>query len=140
MAQLRQLLSDNGFSNVQTWIQSGNVILDSMLSHKEVGEKVNRIIKEGIGADLKIIVKTPAHDISRVFFALSNDLPEQSLLAAFQALDFGEDKFAISPHAIYLFVPESFAKTRLNNNFLERKLKIDVTIPLLSKEIFPDMI
>ena len=142
MAHLRQLLSDNGFSNVQTWIQSGNVILDSMLSHKEVGEKVNRIIKEGIGADLKIIVKTPAqvktiiaenpftegHDISRVFFALSNDLPEQSLLAAFQALDFGEDKFAISPHAIYLFVPESFAKTRLNNNFLERKLKIDVTI------------
>lgn len=142
MAQLRQLLSDNGFSNVQTWIQSGNVILDSMLSHKEVGEKVNRIIKEGIGADLKIIVKTPdevktvlaenpfaqGHDISRVFFALFNDLPDQSLVADFQALDFGEDKFAITPHAIYLFVPESFAKTKLNNNFLERKLKIDVTI------------
>lgn len=141
MAQLRQLLADNGFQNVQTWIQSGNVILDSELPAKLISEKVNKIIKENIGADLKIIVKTPIeiktvlegnpygkeYDISRVFFTLFNDIPDEKLVSALQAQDFGEDKFVYTPQAIYLFIPGSAAKTKLNNNFLERKLKIDAT-------------
>lgn len=141
MAQLRQALSDNGFKNVQTWIQSGNVILDSELSAKEVAVKVNNIIKENIGADLEIIVKTPVeiktvldenpfgeeYDISRVFFMQFNAIPDQKLVDALQAVDFGEDKFIFTPHAIYLFIPGSAAKTKLNNSFIERKLKIDAT-------------
>lgn len=141
MAQLRQALIDNDFQNVQTWIQSGNVILDSELPAEKVGEKVNKIIKENIGADLKIIVKTPAEikkvlnknpfgkgfDISRVFFTMFNDIPDEKLVAALQTHDFGEDKFVITPHAIYLFIPRSAAETKLNNNFLERKLKINAT-------------
>ncbi|MDO5665819.1 MAG: DUF1697 domain-containing protein [Bacteroidia bacterium] len=141
MAQLRQALSDNGFLNVQTWIQSGNVILDSDLSVKEVATKVSKLIKENIGADLKIIVKTPAeiktvldenpfgegYDISRVFFTLFNDIPDENLVKNLQEQDFGNDKFVITSNAIYLFIPGSAAETKLNNNFLERKLKIDAT-------------
>ena len=142
MAQLRQFLSeDKAFENVQTWIQSGNVILDSELSATAIAEKVNTIIKENIGADLKIIVKTPveiqtvltnnpfenSYDISRVFFTLFNNIPDEKLVSVLQSQDFGEDKFIFTPHAIYLFIPGSAAKTKLNNNFLERKLKIDTT-------------
>ncbi|MDO5523780.1 MAG: DUF1697 domain-containing protein [Bacteroidia bacterium] len=142
MAQLRQLLSDDAdFHNVQTWIQSGNVILNTELPAKNVSGKVNRIIKENIGADLKIIVKTPAeikavlaenpfgegYDISRVFFTLFNQLPDEKLVETLQSQDFGDDRFIFTPRAIYLFIPGSAAKTKLNNNFLERKLKIDAT-------------
>lgn len=141
MAQLRQLLSDDGFLNVQTWIQSGNVMLDSMRSVDEVAQDVHQTILENIGADLKIIVKTPAqiqtvlaenpfgegYDRSRVFFTLFNRVPDEALVAALQTQDFEEDLFKITPHAIYLYVPGSFAKTRLNNNFLERKLRIGAT-------------
>lgn len=141
MALLRQFLAENGFENVQTWIQSGNVILDSELSAKEVAAKVKTIIKENIGADLKIIVKTPAeiktvlaenpfgegYDISRVFFTLFNDIPGENLVNGLKNLSFGNDKFIFTPHAIYLFIPGSAAETKLNNNFLERKLKIDAT-------------
>lgn len=45
MALLRQFLAENGFENVQTWIQSGNVILDSELSAKEVAAKVKQLSK-----------------------------------------------------------------------------------------------
>ena len=142
MVQLRQFLSeDKAFENVQTWIQSGNVILDSELPATAIAEKVNTIIKENIGADLKIIVKTPSeiqtalannpfgngYDISRVFFTLFNNIPDEKLVSVLQSQDFGEDKFIFTPHAIYLFIPGSAAKTKLNNNFLERKLKIDTT-------------
>lgn len=141
MAELRQLLTDNGFLNVQTWIQSGNVILKSELPMEETAVKVNKIIKENIGADLKIIVKTPAqvetvldgnpfgegHDISHIFFTLFNKLPDENLIITLQAQDFGNDKFVFTPNAIYLFIPGSAAETKLNNNFIERKLKIDAT-------------
>lgn len=141
MAQLCQFLSENGFENVRTWIQSGNVILNSKLSTKEVASKVKNIIRENIGADLKIIVKTPTeikkvldenpfgegYDISRVFFTLSNDIPDEDLIKRLQEQDFGNDEFIITPNAIYLFIPGSAAETKLSNNFLERRLKIDAT-------------
>lgn len=141
MAQLREMLCNNGFPDTQTWIQSGNVLLNTALSAKETASRINELIKEHIGADLKIIVKTPQEidfvlnnnpfgendDITRVFFTLFNDVPDEKLVTAFQSQDFGEDKYVITPHAIYLYVPGSFAKTKLNNNFIERKLKIDAT-------------
>jgi|AGTN01.2.fsa_nt_gi Uncharacterized protein conserved in bacteria len=86
MAQLREVLSqDNVFQGVQTWIQSGNVVLETLLSPKEVAVRVNELIKEHIGPDITIIVKTPQelqkvldenpfaadYDIKRVFLRFS---------------------------------------------------------------------
>lgn len=141
MAQLRDALAEGGFANVQTWIQSGNVLLDTELSATETAEKVHAIVRENIGADLKIIVKTPAEiksvlaqnpfgetfDISRVFFTLFNTTPDEELVSALQSQDFGDEKCVIAPHAVYLYIPGSAARSKLSNNFIERKLKIDAT-------------
>lgn len=141
MAQLRDALTEGGFANVQTWIQSGNVLLDTELSATKTAEKVHAIILKNIGADLKIIVKTPTEiqsvlaknpfgetfDISRVFFTLFNDIPDGKLVSALQSQDFGEEKCVFAPHAVYLFIPGSAARSKLSNNFIERKLKIGAT-------------
>lgn len=37
------------------------------------------------------------------------------------------DKYNIIDKEIYLFLPNGYGKTRLNNNFFERKLEISVT-------------
>lgn len=141
MAQLRQILCDDGFENVQTWIQSGNVLLETTLSAKHVAMRVHELIEMYIGATLKVIVKTPeeikkileenpftnGYDISRVFFTLFNDVPDKKLAAELQVRDFGDDKLVVTQHAVYLYIPASFAKTKLSNNFLEKKLGIDAT-------------
>lgn len=141
MAQLRQVLVDAGFTDAFTWIQSGNVVLTSDLSETDLAQRVHNLIKEHIGADLKIIVKTPAQiaqilrdnpygeeaDISRVFFTLFNQTPSAEQVKLLQQTDFGSDKFIYTPQAIYLFIQGSAAETKLNNNFIERKLKIDAT-------------
>lgn len=87
MAFLKKILEKGGFVNVKTYIQSGNIVLQTELSPAGVSRKVHELIKENIGAELPVIVKTADeiaqvlsenpftenHDSKRVFFTLFND-------------------------------------------------------------------
>ncbi len=52
MAYLTEILTEAGFDNVQTYIQSGNVILETDLSDETIRKLVHDTILEKIGADL----------------------------------------------------------------------------------------
>lgn len=141
MAQLRDVLSANGFQNVQTYIQSGNVILDTPLTPEEVAEKVNRLIKENIGADLKIVVRTNeqlkrvlsgnpftnGEDISRVFFVFFASRPSRQEAVNLMDEDYGSEKLVIDSDAAYMYIPGSAARSRLSNVALEKKLGVAAT-------------
>ena len=58
MADLRQLLNDLGFKNVQTYIQSGNIILNSEKKKDEISQLITTSIKEKYNYDVPVIVKT----------------------------------------------------------------------------------
>ena len=57
MSYLVDILTEAGFQQVRTYIQSGNIILESNLALEKIREQVHTLIKEKIGADLKIIIK-----------------------------------------------------------------------------------
>ena len=57
MSYLVDILTEVGFQQVRTYIQSGNIILESDLDLEKIRERVHTLIKEKIGADLKIIIK-----------------------------------------------------------------------------------
>ncbi len=38
-----------------------------------------------------------------------------------------DDKIIIHPKEVYLFLPEGYGRTKLNNNFFEKKLKVTST-------------
>ena len=67
MAELRKLLSKSGFQNVQTYIQSGNVILQS--SNNNLRD-IERIIKKNIfdhfAFEVSVLAKTK-QDLKRIF-------------------------------------------------------------------------
>lgn len=46
MAFLREILEQADFANVRTYIQSGNVVLQSSLSPTEIAQKVRAVILE----------------------------------------------------------------------------------------------
>lgn len=140
MAQLREALEQHGFPGARTWIQSGNVILTTALAPAETAQAVWRIIREQIGADLAVIVKTPeevrrvlaenpfsglAQD--RVFYTQWQEAIDMDKASALLAMDFGEERLAITPRAAYLYIPGSAARSKLNNNFLERRLGCSLT-------------
>lgn len=60
MAQLREVLTNAGFTNVRTYIGSGNVLVDSHLAETAVAKRVHDLIQTHIGPDLLVLVRTAA--------------------------------------------------------------------------------
>lgn len=139
MADVRAVLS-NDFGPVRTWIQSGNIALQSPWPAVETAEKIHQLLHANLNVDLAVIVKTPdqlreildgnpfaddAYDPKRVFYTLCNTpLPEAADLSA---RDFGEEKLHIRPHAAYLYIPQDASRSKLSNVFLEKKLGLVLT-------------
>ena len=44
MTELKQYLEEDGFENVMSYIQSGNIILQSSLSAEKVGDEVEALL------------------------------------------------------------------------------------------------
>ncbi len=142
MAQLREILIAAGFENVQTWIQSGNVVLKTDLQPKILAGTVSKLIEDKIGAQIPVVVKSredlvriieenpfqgEEHDISRVFFAMFNGELDEGLKAKLLAEDFSPEYLAITDHAAYMYIPGTYGRGKLSNNFLEKKLKAVAT-------------
>ncbi|VDG82902.1 Uncharacterized protein conserved in bacteria [Capnocytophaga ochracea] len=141
MAELQQLLSSE-FDEVRTYIQSGNIVFLSDKVRNEIASKVSQLIKEHIGPDLPTIVVTREeaqkmldmnpftgenYDIARVFFTLTNNILAPDLVEKFQKETFDGEELAIIDDKIYLYLPKDASRTKLNNNYVEKKLKIVAT-------------
>lgn len=61
MAEARQVLSENGFADVESYIQTGNVLVSSVLpSSARVEAQVARVLSDHAGFDVVAIVRRPA--------------------------------------------------------------------------------
>jgi uncharacterized protein (DUF1697 family) len=61
MPRLRAVLADAGFTDVRTYVNSGNVVLGSTLrSPAKVGQAVHDVIAEHFGVDTPVIMRTGA--------------------------------------------------------------------------------
>lgn len=58
MSELRSLCEAAGFEDVETYIQSGNVLLSSRLSEAKVKAKLERALGEKLGAPAHAFVRT----------------------------------------------------------------------------------
>lgn len=138
MAQLREILVSFGFANVKTWIQSGNVVLNTDLNPETLAGTVSRLIEDEIGAQIPVVVKSredliqiveenpfrgEGYDISRVFFTMYNGELNECLKTELLAQDFSPERLFITQQTAYMYIPGTYGKGKLSNNFLERKLK-----------------
>lgn len=137
MAELRDLLNDLGFKNVQTYIQSGNVILESDKSKSEICKIINKRIIDKFGFDVPVIART-IPDLKKAIanYPFSTD---NTKIVAFVFLnrkvyetkidvkDSSNDKYLIDNDMVYIYCETGFAKTKLSNNLFERKLNVRAT-------------
>ena len=144
MADLRAMLKDMGFSNVKTYIQSGNVVFQS---HEEgtgaLEVSIETCIKSSFGFEGPVLVKTksefekivtgnPFADsraISRkqVYFVLLKNPPEKERSSTLGMESYANEDFTITDQCVYLLCKTGYGKAKLNNNRIEGKLKVQAT-------------
>ena len=145
MSYLVDILTEAGFQQVRTYIQSGNIILESNLALEKIREQVHTLIKKKIGADLKIIIKNKdifknivqenpfgehyLYDRIHVIFYQESI---QSLPLDKLKIDYGEEKICIGNHCLYLYLPRTAKRKKLNTNYLEKLFNVDLTMRKLN--------
>lgn len=140
MAELRAALSNSGLLDVQTYIQSGNVIAKSALDQLSVQSLVHEVIAREIGADIAVIARThgqlkrvmegnpfPSSAASRTYFSLLAVSPATHLAEDLSQIDFSPDSVKVVNDAIYTLYATKHSDSKFNNNFFERKLKVAAT-------------
>lgn len=132
MTELRDCFIDLGFTDVSTYIQSGNVIFGSRVRSTT---KVAEVIEKRFGP---AAVRTPAELETIVAgnpFAKRSFEPRKlhvSFLSTrptrvtFDAPP-GDDEFVIAGREVYVYTPNGYGTTKLNNMFFERKLGVTAT-------------
>lgn len=140
MAQLRTALAAAGLLDVQTYIQSGNVIARSDLERLPLEQLVHDVIAREIGAEIAVIARTaeeyrrvldanpfPLADPSRLYFSLLSAQPAQKLLDELLATDFSPEEVKIIDDVIYTLYATKQSDSRFHNNFYESRLKVAIT-------------
>ena len=145
MSYLVNILTEAGFQHVRTYIQSGNIILESDLDLEEIREQVHTLIKEKIGADLKMVIKNK-NDLEEI--VLENLFGEdylydrvhvifyqgsiQSLPLEKLKIDYGEEEICIGNYCLYLYLPRTAKHKKLHTNYLEKLFNVDLTMRKLN--------
>lgn len=142
MTYLVEILTEAGLENVKTYIQSGNIVFETDLADNAICTLIHDTIKEKIGADLSVILKTQAqfttalaespfdesYDDSRVHLVFTNDQLNQEVLNELLEMDFGDEILRAGSECLYLYLPREAKKKRLNTNYLEKQLRIIATM------------
>ncbi len=144
MKDFQTLLLESGFDNVSTYIQSGNIIFKSKSTdNKAIADKMSRLIDEKYSFNIPVIVLTLTElenlikynpftaeaneEPTKVLISFFTDLPSTELIKKFKAAEYETERFKFEGKYTYLYCINGYGKAKINNNFLENKLKINAT-------------
>jgi uncharacterized protein (DUF1697 family) len=144
MAELRELCESVKLKDVKTYIQSGNIIFKSDSTNStELENLIEKAILNNYGFEVPVLIKTVEQlskiisinpynleaDIleNKIYFVLLNSEPQIKYLESFKNEEFKNEEFFYYENCIYLKCNMGYGKAKLNNNLIERKLRLMAT-------------
>jgi uncharacterized protein (DUF1697 family) len=145
MEALKTTLESIGFQNVQTYIQSGNVFVDTAEENAaSVGFKIKQEIFKAFGHEVPIVVigKTDLEkSLKNNPFLKEKDVDTKKLYVAFVSTtlrsdsindlkisQFKPDEASIDESRIFIKYAIGAGKTRFDQKYIEKKLNVTATI------------
>ena len=138
MKDLARIFDESGCSNVRTYIQSGNVLfdVDTPLAGLIPG-RVSQLIAERFGLKIPVLLRT-ADELREVIGAnpfvgagaaenalhvlFLDDRPEPWRVGSLDPDRSRPDAFVVRGREVYLWLPNSAARTKLTNDYVDAKL------------------
>ncbi|MCB0381982.1 MAG: DUF1697 domain-containing protein [Psychroserpens sp.] len=141
MAQLRQILSTSGFENVRTYIQSGNIILESSKESKEeIEHNIQQSIQSYFGFEVPVIVKTrtelegifdtcpfSAEQKESSYFVLLSEIPKAEKVREANTITYTNEEFQIINDCLYFHSSIGYGNSKFNMNLFEKTLNVKAT-------------
>ncbi len=127
MAQLREIATSIGLADVQTYIQSGNLVGSIDGDPIAVGPTLAEAIASATGLTVPVIVRTAgewaevvaanpfadAVDPGKHVHVICLPVPASESLHAFDASGFAPEEFAVVGSEIYLHLPDGMGRSKL---------------------------
>jgi uncharacterized protein (DUF1697 family) len=141
---LKQLYVELGYTNVQTYIQSGNVIFQTQDSDTvDLVKRITKHLLEVTGLEVPVLVlkldemKRIIENNPFLFDSSKNPtsfhvtflsaIPDTTSVEKMRLTNYGADQFEQLDKVIYVYCPTGYGTTKLTNTFFENKLKVTAT-------------
>ena len=142
MPELRSALTDVGFDDVQTYLQSGNIALATDLSADSLAREVAGLVHDRFGLDIAVLVRTRdelaevvaksplgsvATDPKRYQVTFLDGEPESSAIDRLEAAAVGGERIVRVGRELYSWHPDGMGRSKLARLLSDRKLGVAAT-------------
>ncbi len=144
MAELKDLYESLGLMGTQTLLQSGNAVFYTGVNDAAaVADRIETGIKARFGFESRIILRTveafravvEKHPYSpeqlkepkKILVMFLRDVPDADAIAQLKTDHQGREEITIIGQEAYLFYTDGMGLSKLDNNFIERRLKCSGT-------------
>jgi uncharacterized protein (DUF1697 family) len=137
MAELRTLFTSLGFEDVQTYVQSGNVVFTARSTADRLAVKIEREIAAALDVKPAVILRTPAElgrvaqgnpypraDTSKLHVVFLDHAPTRRAVAKLDPDRSPGDELTVKRREIYLHLPNGAGRSKLTLDYLERVLGV----------------
>lgn len=143
MEMLKYICEDIGFKDVKTYIQSGNIVFKSKADKLlHLTEQLTNAIQKKMGLKVPVIILTrselegimqnnpfvqqPNKEHSFIHLTFLAEIPQQENIDKINTV-VTSDEYIIKQQVVYLYCPNGYGNTKLNNTFFEKKLNVTAT-------------
>lgn len=142
MPALREALAEAGFDDVQTYLQSGNLVLSSRAAPATVARKCEALIADRFGLDIDVVVRTRdelaevvrrnplgkvARDPKRYQVSFLDRKPGREVVDKLAALAADDEQFVADGRELYAWHPKGVARSKLWAALAGRGLGVTAT-------------
>jgi uncharacterized protein (DUF1697 family) len=142
MADLRTMLTEAGYEDVRTYVQSGNIVLRSPAKPAQVQGELQTLISERFGFDVPVLVRSraelaqvvkrnPLGDVAdnpkRYQVSFLAEKPPPDLIRRLEEQAHESERVTAHGREIYAWHPDGVARSKLWNALAGKRLGIAAT-------------
>jgi uncharacterized protein (DUF1697 family) len=144
MAELKKALVKNKFQNVQTYIASGNIVLESALANLAVEENVAQLIEKNFKCSISVIARSQkqwnevvklnpfgfvdAEQAKQIHLGLTTEAIAKDSLKRLMERAIKGEVIHVLKECVYIDFNGGLADTKLTPSFMEKCLGSPVTL------------
>lgn len=128
MPEVKKLLTDNGYTGVASYLQSGNVVVDGTVKPAAIERLLGVDVIVRTGAELKTIIDTnpfPEHIDEPAKLAVG--FCDRATSAAIERHAYAPDEIVIKSKNIFIWYPNGLGRSKIGAAF-GKKLGVKMTV------------